>query len=691
MIKKITGILICIGLVITILPASGIVNFGTDYNSQIVNDNNSPTLQNLKNMIGSLGRANLPPNQPTNESPANGSVDVYFNMNLSWTGGDPDGDPVTYVVFFGTNSSPPMVSNNQSETTYDPGIMNFNTTYFWKIIAWDNQSAYNESPLWEFTTEASPPPNNPPTFSGESPSNGSTDVSIDTSSVSVTIEDPDGDTFNWSIETSPDIGSNSGTGENNGTKTCSISGLDYSTTYTWFVNATDEEDSTNESFIFTTEASPPLNNPPYQPSNPIPANGSTGERRDVDLSWTGGDPDGDPVTYVVFFGTNSTPSIVSNNQSETTYDPGILDDNTTYYWKIIAWDNQSAHNESPLWNFTTGINHPPNMPGHETPKNESVDINIQVNLGWDCGDIDPGDIVTYDVYFGDVTPPPQVASNISETTYDLWTLNISTTYYWKIIAWDNIGASTEGPLWHFTTMDNTPPWPPNMSRGPSCGGPGVNLTFEAITSDPENDKVSYMWDWGDGNFSDWIGPLGITEPCEAIHMWNSTGEYSIRIKAKDIHDAESDWSEPHNITIARQIEIENLKPGHIYFRIFTFDKSYLYLHFLSVLGVTGVLTTDSGLYLNATVTDCVDAVNFSAFQILWNIYFSAWDRDMSDGADAYIPLDFGLYRIIARAYDVDDNLIDIYTVNFLILFNRGGGTGGKIGAARQTIVNKLLK
>jgi len=76
---------------------------------------------------------------------------------------------------------------------------------------------------------------------------------------------------------------------------------------------------------------------------------------DADLAWSGGDPDSpDTVTYDVYFGTSSTPSVVSMDQSSAVHDPGTLADNTLYYWRIVARDNHGLETEGPVWSFDTG-------------------------------------------------------------------------------------------------------------------------------------------------------------------------------------------------------------------------------------------------------------------------------------------------------------------------------------------------
>jgi hypothetical protein len=104
---------------------------------------------------------NLPPNKPCNPNPADGATGVSVNADISWTCSDPDGDPLTYDVYFGSSSIPPLVSSAQSVTYYNPDTMNYNTQYYWKIVAKDNHGAENTGPLWSFTTTNNKPPNKP--------------------------------------------------------------------------------------------------------------------------------------------------------------------------------------------------------------------------------------------------------------------------------------------------------------------------------------------------------------------------------------------------------------------------------------------------------------------------------------------------------------------------------------------------
>ena len=106
------------------------------------------------------------------------------------------------------------------------------------------------------------------------------------------------------------------------------------------------------------------------------------------------------------------------------------------------------------------------------------------------------------------------------------------------------------------------------------------------------------------------------------------------------------------------------------------------------MGITGVITTESGLYVNTTYTGAVDSVEFEAYQIILQMSNIEWDTDMSDGANAYIILPFGLFSLTVYAYDSDGNMIDKDEVPFLLLFCRSSG-GEKLGRMRQVLLNRL--
>ena len=109
---------------------------------------------------------NQVPNTPGNPNPDDNATDKSISIQLSWQGGDPNStDTVTYDVYFGTTSEPPLVSEDQTETTYVPGSLELHKFYYWKIVAKDNHGGEAFSPIWSFVTETESVPEAPDNLS----------------------------------------------------------------------------------------------------------------------------------------------------------------------------------------------------------------------------------------------------------------------------------------------------------------------------------------------------------------------------------------------------------------------------------------------------------------------------------------------------------------------------------------------
>jgi len=91
--------------------------------------------------------------------------------------------------------------------------------------------------------------------------------------------------------------------------------------------------------------------------------------------------------------------------------------------------------------------------------------------------------------------------------------------------------------------DSQAPLKPNPPDGTASGAAGTEYTYYASTTDPDGGGISYIFDWGDGSYSGWVGPYDSGATAEAKHTWSSQGSYDIRVKAKDVHGAQSDWSD----------------------------------------------------------------------------------------------------------------------------------------------------
>ena len=143
---------------------------------------------------------------------------------------------------------------------------------------------------------------------------------------------------------------------------------------------------------------------------------------------------------------------------------------------------------------TPPTNSAPRVPGNPSPANGAVNVAIldegspaPVTLAWSGGDPNPWDTVVYDLYAGPSADALSlVSSDIGTTAYDLSGLAGGATYYWQIVARDDTGAETTGPVWHFTTLGESPDLEiSQVSYEPTAdivAGQSVNLSATILNS-----------------------------------------------------------------------------------------------------------------------------------------------------------------------------------------------------------------
>ena len=144
----------------------------------------------------------------------------------------------------------------------------------------------------------------------------------------------------------------------------------------------------------------------------------------------------------------------------------------------------------------------------------------------------------------------EIKEIIYQTAYDLGDPGEDNDYGWGMIdAYEAVLHTSEAPC-------------PPVIDGPTSGIEGTSYNFTFMSEDPECESVYYWIDCGDGSPCDWIGPYTSGEEITVCHTWNDIGTFCIKAKAKDDNYVESDWSEPHNISIvANQIPVKVIING----------------------------------------------------------------------------------------------------------------------------------
>jgi len=108
-------------------------------------------------------------------------------------------------------------------------------------------------------------------------------------------------------------------------------------------------------------------------------------------------------------------------------------------------------------------------------------------------------------------------------------------------------AVTMGQVSQITIDGIAAPYKPNIN-GPSSGEKG-SYTFSFVSTDPNNDKIQYKIDWGDGKISDYSDFYYSGETAYKTHNYDKEGTFTINVKARDIDKMESHDCGIHTIKI----------------------------------------------------------------------------------------------------------------------------------------------
>ncbi|KLO22538.1 hypothetical protein X275_05660 [Marinitoga sp. 1197] len=290
------------------------------------------------------------------------------------------------------------------------------------------------------------------------------DISVSTITLTWESSDPDGDNVYYNLYLGDNINQQkvaSDISQNSYKITNLIPG-----TYYWYVEAYDNYGniSKSELWSFTVTESAAENNPPLKPVLLEPVNNANNVSNNAVLKWQCSDPDGDSLTYDIYINSEPMLSIpVKTNYNGTIYSI-VLDENKTYYWKIVAKDGKGGETSSDIYSFTTSekVNNPPNKPILIEPLNNSTNIEPDVTLSWSATDPD-GDSLTYDLYLSktpDLTSPYR--TGLTLTSLFVSNLELGTTYYWKVVAKDGKGGENSSDVYKFTVTEAIDPLTPKL-------------------------------------------------------------------------------------------------------------------------------------------------------------------------------------------------------------------------------------
>ena len=118
----------------------------------------------------------------------------------------------------------------------------------------------------------------------------------------------------------------------------------------------------------------------------------------------------------------------------------------------------------------------------------------------------------------------------------------STVHRILVTASDPSGNEGSSPAVSVTVYNNSQPNIPTAPLGPYTGYLDSVYTFASQTVDPDSDRVSLRFAWGDGDTTGWSPFVVSGQSVEFTHHWGQIGSFLMTAQARDTNGLLSDWS-----------------------------------------------------------------------------------------------------------------------------------------------------
>jgi Concanavalin A-like lectin/glucanases superfamily len=240
------------------------------------------------------------------------------------------------------------------------------------------------------------------------------------------------------------------------TTTYLASGLVQDQTYYWRIDDIEADGTVHTGDVWSFWV------PPQRAYNPQPEDSLINTLTNVTLSWTGG---WSPIMHAVYFGTDHDQVANATGaapQMDIGYDPGPLQKDTTYYWRVDEFYG-SNWVTGPVWSFKTlpavPLAQDPNLVAwytfDEGAGKTAVDWSGHDDNGQLVGDVQwaegvLGGAVQFDGSGGDYIEAPE-ALNVTGTHSRTVTAWIKTADYGEIVSW---GQDAAGQKWIFRVQES---------------------------------------------------------------------------------------------------------------------------------------------------------------------------------------------------------------------------------------------